>query len=188
MAGEKKFGTSMFGFKRADVNAYIERIIREFDHRLRDKDEENANLKNRLSELQAKYDQLSQSAEYLIKEKEKIAGVLLQAQEKAEAMMIEAQEKALKEKVRLDQTLESEREKIVDIKRDLKSLRNHICEILSKYNAELDDAVTSIEEYEEIYAPESGNKDNTDNIGEDDHKDNSEENSEDNNISLENPA
>lgn len=148
MAGQKKFGTSMFGFKRADVNAYLERVIREFDQRLRDKDEENANLKARLNELQEKYDQLSKNAEYLIKEKEKIAGVLLQAQEKAEAMMIEAQEKAMKEKVRLDQTLETEREKIVDIKRDLKSLRNHISNILAKYESEIDDVVSNIEEYE----------------------------------------
>lgn len=164
MAGEKKFGTTMFGFKRTDVNAYIERVIREFDQRLRDKDEENANLKLRLKELQEKYDQLSQSAEFLIKEKEKIAGVLLQAQEKAEAMMIEAQDKALKEKVRLDKTLETEKEKIVDIKRDLKSLKNHISDILTKYNTDIDEAVLNIEEYEEVYAPESINQDNMDNI------------------------
>lgn len=181
MAGEKKFGTSMFGFKRADVNAYIERVIREFDQRLRDKDEENANLKLRLNELQAKYDQLSQNAEYLIKEKEKIAGVLLQAQEKAEAMMIEAQDKALKEKVRLDQTLETEREKIVDIKRDLKSLKNHISEILTKYNSELDDAVANIEEYEEFYTPEPVQKDNMNN-------NNNTESHANDDISMGNPA
>lgn len=163
MAGEKKFGSSMFGFKRADVNAYIERIIREFDHRLREKDEEIANLKLRFSELQAKYDQLSQNAEYLFKEKEKIAGVLLQAQEKAETMMAEAQDKALKEKVRLDQTLETEREKIVDIKRDLKSLKSHINGILTNFESDLNSAISSVNDYEELYAPDSLNRDNNDN-------------------------
>ena len=32
----KKFGTSLFGFKKADVNAYLERVIREFDKRLKE--------------------------------------------------------------------------------------------------------------------------------------------------------
>jgi hypothetical protein len=30
MAGEKRFGTSLFGFKQSDVNSYIEKILREF--------------------------------------------------------------------------------------------------------------------------------------------------------------
>ncbi len=162
MAGEKKFGTSLFGFKRANVNAYIELVIREFEKRLKNKDEENADLKRELSDLQEKYNQLFQSAEYLVKEKEKIAGVLLQAQEKAEAMMLEAQDKALKEKVRLDQTLESEKEKIVDIKRDLKSLKAHVTDILTKYEEELDDSVLNVTEHEELYAAASLYQDDSD--------------------------
>jgi cell division septum initiation protein DivIVA len=56
VAGEKKFGTSMFGFKRADVNAYIERIIREFDQRLKEKDDENSTLKAQVKDLKTKYE------------------------------------------------------------------------------------------------------------------------------------
>ncbi|HCS76023.1 MAG TPA: hypothetical protein DIW17_19385 [Clostridiales bacterium] len=186
VAGEKKFGSSMFGFKRADVNAYIERIIREFDHRLREKDEEIATFKLRFNELQAKYDQLSQNAEYLIKEKEKIAGVLLQAQEKAETMMVEAQDKALKEKVRLDHTLETEREKIVDIKRDLKSLKSHISEILTKFESELNSAISNVYDYEELYVPDSLNRDNDDNDSLSS-SDSTNQESKDNN-DMENPA
>ena len=186
MAGEKKFGSSMFGFKRADVNAYIERIIREFDHRLREKDEEIANFKLRFNELQAKYDQLYQNAEYLIKEKEKIAGVLLQAQEKAETMMVEAQDKALKEKVRLDHTLETEREKIVDIKRDLKSLKSHISEILTNFESELNSAISNVYDYEELYVPDSLNRDNDDNDSLSS-SDSTNQESKDNN-DMENPA
>lgn len=162
MSNGKKFGTSLFGFTKSDVNAFIERVIREFDLRLKEKDEENAKLKAQMNDLQAKYDQLSQSADYLIKEKEKIAGVLMQAQEKAEAMMAEAQEKAeammaesqdkaLTEKARLDQTLESEREKIVDIKRDLKSLKSYVVDLLTKYEVEIDNSIVKIEEQDESY-------------------------------------
>jgi len=154
VAGEKKFGTSMFGFKRSDVNAYIERIIREFDQRLKEKDDENAMLKFQIKELTAKYEQLSQEAEHLIREKEKIAGVLMQAQEKAEAMMEEAKSRAVEEKSRLDQLLESEKEKIVDIKRDLKNLKNQITGILSRYQQEINETVMNIEQKELYYITE----------------------------------
>ncbi len=154
MAGEKKFGSSMFGFKRSDVNAYIERIIREFEQRLKEKDDENANLKAQVKELKAKYEDTWQEAEKVMKEKEKIAGVLLQAQEQAEIMMLEAKEKALQEKSRLDQVLELEKEKIVDIKRELKGLKNQITDLLSKYEQQIDEAVSNIEKREEIYMQE----------------------------------
>ena len=155
VAGEKKFGTSLFGFKKADVNAYIERIIREFDQRLKEKDDENSNLKAQVKEMKAKYEETWQEAEKVMREKEKIAGVLLQAQEKAETMMVEAQEKALQEKSRLDQVLEVEKEKIVDIKRELKGLKSQIADILSKYEQQIDEAVLNIEKREEIYLQET---------------------------------
>ena len=158
MAGEKKFGTSTFGFNKADVNAYIERIIREFEQRMREKDDENAALKAQVKELKTKYDQLSQDAETLMKEKEKIAGVLLQAQEKAEHMMAEAQDRALKEKTRLDQMLESEKEKIVDIKKELKGLKSQITDILCRFEIQVDEAVTNIEKREACYISEGSEK------------------------------
>lgn len=164
VAGEKKFGSSMFGFKRSDVNAYIERIIREFDQRLKEKDEENAMLKFQIKELTAKYEQLSQEAENLIRDKEKIAGVLMQAQEKAEAIMEEARGRAVEEKARLNQLLESEREKIVDIKRELKNLKNQITGILSRYQQEINETVMNIEQNELYYTTEetSGENENPD--------------------------
>lgn len=158
--GVKRFGTSLFGFKKADVNAYLERVIREFDQRLKEKDEENSRLKAELNELKEKYDNLSNEAEFLAKEKEKIASALMQAQEKAETIVKEAHDKAIKEKMRLDQLLESEKEKIVDIKRELKQLRNHIIELLSKYEKQMDEAITNIENRERQYIQEKEEKEN----------------------------
>jgi len=164
VAGEKKFGTAMFGFKRSDVNAYIERIIREFDQRLKEKDDENAMLKFQIKELTAKYEQISKEAEHLIRDKEKIAGVLMQAQEKAEAMMEEARNRAVEEKARLDQLLESEKEKIVDIKRELKSLKSQITGILSRYEQEINETITNSEQKEQYYTVEEtgGGNENAD--------------------------
>jgi len=161
----KKFRTSMFGFKKADVNVYLERIIREFDQRLKEREEENSELKSELNELREKYDQLSREAESLMKEKEKIAGVLLQAQEKAETMMREAQDKALKEKMRLDQLLESEKEKIVDIKLELKKLRGNIIEILSRYENQIEEVLINIEEREKHYIQDEDEEEHNDESG-----------------------
>ena len=53
-----------------------------------------------MNELRTKYDDFYREAESVIREKEKIAGVLLQAQEKAENMMVEAR-KSIEGKVHL---------------------------------------------------------------------------------------
>ena len=37
MPGEKRFGTSLFGFKKSDVNSYIEKILKEFDDKLKER-------------------------------------------------------------------------------------------------------------------------------------------------------
>lgn len=150
-ARSKRFGISMFGFKKTDVNAYLERVIREFDQRLKEKEEENSRLKAELNELKEKYDRLSKEADTLMKDKEKIAGALLQAQEKADTILKEAQDNAMKEKMRLDRMLENEKEKIVDIKLEIKQLRNHILDILSKYEKQMDEVISDIENSEEIY-------------------------------------
>ncbi|ANW98334.1 hypothetical protein CSTERTH_04415 [Thermoclostridium stercorarium subsp. thermolacticum DSM 2910] len=151
-SGAKKFGISLFGFKKSDVNAYLERVIREFDQRLKEKEEENARLKAELGELKEKYDKLFNEADSLMKEKEKIAGALLQAQEKAEMIIKEAHDRAFKEKMKLDQMLEAEKEKIVDIKLQLKQLKGHITDILSRYEKQMEEVITDIENCEKNYA------------------------------------
>ena len=51
MPGEKRFRTSfMGGFKKSDVNSYIEKILTEFDGKLKDKDNEILSLKSQIGE------------------------------------------------------------------------------------------------------------------------------------------
>ena len=96
MARKRKFGTSLFGFKKSNVNAYIERIVREFDQRLKEKDEEISSLKL--------------------------------------------------EKTKLDEALESEREKIVDVKRELKLLKSQVSAVLGSYDKQIDSIIDQIQE------------------------------------------
>ncbi len=156
MSGEKKFGSSAFGFNKSDVNAYIEKIIHEFDQRLKEKDDEISNLKLQIREMKTRYETTSQDSQFLSKEKERIAGALIQAQEKADAIMEEARARAAEEKVRLEQTLENERERIIDIKRDVKSIKTQVVDMLTKYQSLMSEVEAYIETKESEYNEKSG--------------------------------
>jgi cell division septum initiation protein DivIVA len=159
MSGEKKFGTSTFGFNKSDVNAYIEKIIHEFDQRLKEKDDEISNLKLQIREMKVRFDTASNDSESLLKEKERIATALITAQEKADAVIQEARARAADEKKMLESALESDREKIIDIKRDIKQMKNLVAEALGKYQTLLSDADAYIENKEQEYNIDSDRED-----------------------------
>lgn len=138
MPGEKRFRTSfMGGFKKSDVNAYIEKILREFDDKLKEKDDEIAILKNQNKEYKFKYDELQRKADQINDDRAKIADVLIQAQEKAQLMIEDARAEALEEKRKLEGIIEIEREKLVDIRKEVKMLKGEVVSTLKKYESQL---------------------------------------------------
>lgn len=145
MPGEKRFGTSLFGFKKSDVNSYIEKILREFDDKLKEKDDEIASLKNQGRELRAKYEELAKKADQINDDRAKIADVLIKAQEKAELILEDARNQAIEEKKRLEEIIEQEREKLVDIKEELKTLKAAVANILKKHETQLGEIINSDE-------------------------------------------
>lgn len=137
MPGEKRFGTSLFGFKKVDVNTYIEKLLREFDDKLKEKDEEIAALKNQNREFKQKYEDLFKKADQINEDRERIASVLIKAQQQAQSMLLEARQEALEEKRKLEETIEIEKEKLVDIRQELKTLKSEVVNTLKKYEAQL---------------------------------------------------
>ena len=137
MPGEKRFGTSLFGFKKVDVNTYIEKLLREFDDKLKEKDEEISALKNQNREFKQKYEELFRKADQINEDRERIAIVLIKAQQQAQSMLLEAREEALEEKRKLEETIEIEKEKLVDIRQELKTLKSEVVNTLKKYEAQL---------------------------------------------------
>jgi len=164
MSGEKKFGTSVFGFNKSDVNAYIEKILYEFDLRLKEKDDEISNLKLQIREMKTRYESAAEDSQILSKEKEKIASALITAQETADAILREAEERAAEEKSKLEAALEKEREKIIDIKRDIKTMKVQIVDMLNKYQGLLNDIEGYIEDKETEYALNSEDQNNNQGI------------------------
>ena len=51
MAGRKDLA-QLFGFKQSDVNSYIEKILREFDDKLKEKENEIIELKTSAGNLE----------------------------------------------------------------------------------------------------------------------------------------
>lgn len=140
MAGERRFRTSfMGGFKKSDVNAYIERMLKEFDEKLKSKDDEIAVIRNQNRELKIKYEELQKKADEIDETRAKIADVLIQAREDAERIREEARNEAAEEKKRLEEANEQEKEKLVDIRREVKNLKAEIIKVLTRYTQELSD-------------------------------------------------
>lgn len=138
MPGEKRFRSSfMGGFKKADVNAYIEKILGEFDDKLKEKDDEIASLKNQNKDFKTKYEDLSKRADQINENRDKIADVLIKAQEKAQLMLEDARQEALDEKKKLEDIIEQEKEKLVDIRQEMKMLKSEVVSTLKKYENQL---------------------------------------------------
>jgi F0F1-type ATP synthase membrane subunit b/b' len=141
MPGEKRFGMALFGFSKSDVNSYIEKILKEFDDKLKENDDEITALKNQNRELKAKYEELAKKADQINEDRNKIADVLIKAQEKAELIIEDARIQAMEEKIKIEQLIEEEREKLVDIKQELKILKSEVVSTLKKYESQLGDMI-----------------------------------------------
>ena len=60
MSGKKEFATSFLGFNQHDVNAYLEKLISDFDVRIHEKNHEINELNLSVIELNAKKEQISE--------------------------------------------------------------------------------------------------------------------------------
>ncbi len=150
MPGEKRFRNSfMGGFKKSDVNIYIEKLLKEFDEKLKNKDDEIAVLKNQNKDLRHKYDDLSKKSDEIGESRSKIANVLIQAQENAEKILENARLEALEEKKKLEEMIEKDKEKIVDIRSEIKTLKSGVVALLRKYEDQLTELAREEEEAQE---------------------------------------
>lgn len=137
MSDGKRFKDSLYGFNKLDVNYYIEKLSKDFDEKLKEKDEEILFLKAQNKELKAKYDEISLKEKEIDEMKDKVTQVLVKAQEKADLMIHDAMVKANEEKRKIEQMVELEKEKLVDIRSELKFLKDEVVHTLKKYEGQL---------------------------------------------------
>lgn len=147
MAGHKRFGTSLLGFNKTDVNSYIEKILKEFNDKLKEKEDEISLLKNENNDLKSRYQEVSTKVIQIGEDRTKISDVLIRAQEKAELIIEEANQKAFEEKRKTDALLEIEREKIVDAKSKLRKLKKEASRTLKSFESEIRVIISDDETY-----------------------------------------
>lgn len=138
---QKRFQNSMFGFNKEAVNTYVENLTKDYEEKLTSKDSEIEKLMNQLKNVSKKYEEIKLEEERILTEKEKISKALVSANEKAEKIVEEAKERVMAEVVELEAAAEKEREKIVDIKRELKEMKSEASIILEKYEKAINDIV-----------------------------------------------
>lgn len=141
MAGEKMFSTSLFGFKKKDVNSYLKKMNTEYEEKIKNKEKEIAEIKAQYRNIKSKYDELNSQFAQLQEDREKIANAFITAHEKARAIIDEARQQAIEEKKILEQQVEEEKEKLVDIKQELKILKVEMIDKLKKYEGELSNII-----------------------------------------------
>ncbi len=137
MPGEKRFRTSLFGFKKADVNYYIEKMLREFDEQLKSKSSEIDALRQQNRDLKELYDEVSRRIENIEEDRAKIAEVMIKASDKADMIINEARTQAIQEKKEIEDKIKAEEEKLEALRWQLKNLRSEVISTLKKIENEL---------------------------------------------------
>lgn len=138
MAQDNLFGNALYGYQKNQVDEYVKKMMDE----LAKKDKEIAALKSALTENQKAYDWLKAEAGNLDVERQKIANALLKAEEKAEEVIRNVHAQAEEEKRALEEMLEKERERIVDMRSIVKTLREEVVSMLQHFEV----SISAIEE------------------------------------------
>jgi cell division initiation protein len=123
----------MGGFKKNDVNSYVDNLVNDFNTRLREKDIELSTIKSKLADLEIKHEDIAAKYEALEYDRQSIANALIQAQSKADRIVEDAQAKYKEELAEYDKMLNDEKEKIVEMKQQVRATRTLIVEILKNF-------------------------------------------------------
>lgn len=130
----KLFRCGLFGYRKKDVNGYIERISEEFRQKLEESNAETEKLKAGREELE----NLRRKTE---KEKEAISAAIVSAHEKAEKIIEDAREKAEKQRREAIAAVAKENNKLVKIRREINNIKRNAIKTLGsleEYNKESD--------------------------------------------------
>jgi cell division initiation protein len=146
MDGEKRFGTSLVGFKKKDVNNYIEKILFEFDNKLKEKDNEVMILKNQMKEEKGKYQVAARDSEIVREERSQIADVLIKAKMQADLILEEGKLEAERELKNYESLIKKEKHKFIEVKNDIVCLKSEAILILNKYVSQLADLEANSQE------------------------------------------
>ena len=131
MENDKKFGTEMFGYDKKEVEDYIKDMKAEYESRLQAERSDANRIANELTIVKKKLERYE--IDYIEKQ-EKVANALITAEDQAKKIVENAREESMKEKARIESLIEMEKEKLLDIKKEVIDLKEKTIRLLDKYS------------------------------------------------------
>ncbi|MBQ8044494.1 MAG: DivIVA domain-containing protein [Clostridia bacterium] len=136
MENDKKFASEMFGYAKREVEEYIKDMKADYEGRLQVEKAEVNRLSNEITIIRKKLERYD--SEYLQKQ-EKVANALITAEDQSKAIVESARQEAINEKNRIEALIEAEKEKLLDIKKEVIELKERTIQVLEKYNNTMSD-------------------------------------------------
>lgn len=136
MENDKKFASEMFGYSKREVEEYIKDMKADYEGRLQVEKAEVNRLSNEITIIRKKLERYDN--EYLQKQ-EKVANALITAEDQSKAIVESARQEAINEKNRIESLIEAEKEKLLDIKKEVIELKERTIQVLEKYNSTMSD-------------------------------------------------
>ena len=134
MENEKKFGSEMFGYDKKEVEEYVKALKAEYESRLQAERSDANRIANELTIVKKKLEKYE--FDY-VQRQEKVANALITAEDQAKKIIETSRNEAMQEKDRIEHLIEMEKEKLLDLKKDVIDLKEKTVRLLDQYSQEM---------------------------------------------------
>ena len=134
MDSEKKFANEMFGYNKQEVEEYVKETKAAYESRLQAEKSDSNRLSNELTIVKKKLERYE--IDY-IERQEKVANALITAEDQAKKIIENARLEANEERERIEHLIEMEKEKLLDLKKEVIDLKERTIRLMDKYSYEM---------------------------------------------------
>lgn len=139
---EKTFKSEIFGLNKKEVEKFVNQMKCDYEEKISKLNEENNILRAKNEELLSKEEEVK--AKTIL-----VSDTLIKAEMQAKEIIQEAVNKAKIERAEIDNQIEQEKEKLIDIKRKILELKETVQVSLGDFATELENISSSVENNEE---------------------------------------
>ncbi len=134
MDSEKKFANEMFGYNKQEVEEYTKEIKAAYESKLQAEKSDSNRLSNELTIVKKKLERYE--IDY-IERQEKVANALITAEDQAKKIIENARVEANEERERIEHLIEMEKEKLLDLKKEVIDLKERTIRLMDRYSNEM---------------------------------------------------
>ena len=127
---DKKFSNEMFGYNKSEVDDYIKELKSEYETKLQAERSDSNRLSNELTIVKKKIERYE--TDY-IQRQEKVANALITAEDQSKRIIEAARVEANEERARIEHLIELEKEKLLDMKKEVVDLKERAEKVLNKF-------------------------------------------------------